>query len=970
MNAAKQEMFESVRAVVSGRLRDEAQVRELAHRVSEESTALRRRVERAVGYARAGLRLEACAEAEAEPTVFELAAAFDADVMRQWRSLCAKNKLPVQDEIGAEAIAEIEEAIALTAPLRSRLALMRRLVLSDASAWHRLEVLRELISRDPDNPAWHEDRAALEPVAADELGDRFEDDLGKGDLGTGDLEDAETCVSRLEDGKWHWSGAGKIGAQLRTRLDRALAARTAGEAREAVAQLDAEWSAENESGARAAMERWRDLEQRMLSFGGDMPGDLLARVDEVGAWLSARESDVAAIRENRDRVSTLERLAQDESATLLQLRTALRAAEQTIEGVPDDVRASAERRIDAFERAARTKRVALVAAAVVVLVSAVVATVMLLRAAERDKRVDDMARAVVSNVEAGRLEEADRQLGEAEKDPAAAGTPQLADARKRLAAARDAIAEKSRQFTALMAEAGDAESPAAKPDRIEEAKQFVQTDAEQSAVADWIKRHGRSTESRRTARMQEGVDRAKATVREIADAAPTGDASWDGRYTGWESALADVQRQYGEFPEVMEQVRVGRTAIAAQRAKTDAARVETGRVGKLAVLGAAATAPAALASALETYSAEHPDSAEAKDFTQALAARPSWDALAAWSAVSPRPTVALADRPQKDRDAALAAVEGYAAAHPASPYNASIAALKPLLGPAPSWRSWLTEKLTSMESLTYWMTETKDGLRWYSRTDPRRASMQSQGGVNFRALTVIQGKTAKDSFEKFEQLKVKSEGPSPQMAFAKQLTDLLDNDEKAVNDIDAAFDAISALRENESMDGALAASLMRGMLEAMAPEMPEVLRPQLEQAAKRIAREKPDDIDWLNPRDTDARTRSRAARGAMREAAQPELWRKAYVSAVAAACAPLAQAYDAAGVLVKPDGKATVLSPGAGGPAAGTALWVAEPPVGDTPGTMIKLGTAKGGGAVDFEPAANTVPAGTLVFITKGGGTP
>jgi hypothetical protein len=46
--SAKQELFESVRSVVAGRLRDDAQVRELAHRVSEESTALRRRVQRAV----------------------------------------------------------------------------------------------------------------------------------------------------------------------------------------------------------------------------------------------------------------------------------------------------------------------------------------------------------------------------------------------------------------------------------------------------------------------------------------------------------------------------------------------------------------------------------------------------------------------------------------------------------------------------------------------------------------------------------------------------------------------------------------------------------------------------------------------------------------------------------------------------------------------------------------------------------
>ena len=247
MNAAKQEMFETVRSVVAGRLRDEAQIRELAHRISEESTMLRRRLDRAVGYARAGLRLEACAEAEAEPSVFELAAAFDSDVMRQWRTLCSKNKLPLQDEIASDAIAEIEEAIALTAPLRSRLAHMRRLVLSDASAWHRLEVLRELVSRDSDNPAWQEDRAALEPVTANELGDRFEAALEKGAL-----DEAELSVTRLEDGKWHWSGAAKVAAQLRARLDRALATRTALEARAVIALLDEEWAAENEPGAHPA----------------------------------------------------------------------------------------------------------------------------------------------------------------------------------------------------------------------------------------------------------------------------------------------------------------------------------------------------------------------------------------------------------------------------------------------------------------------------------------------------------------------------------------------------------------------------------------------------------------------------------------------------------------------------------------------------------------------------------------------
>lgn len=964
MNAAKQEMFESVRSVVAGRLRDEMQVRELAHRVSEESTALRRRIERAVGYARAGLRLEACAEAEAEPSVFELSAAFEAEHMRSWRNLCGKNRLPVPDEIAAESLAEIEEAIAFTAPLRSRLALMRRLVLSDASAWHRLEVLRELVSRDPDNPAWQEDRAALEPVAADELGDRVDDGIAKGDL-----EDAETCVQRLEDGKWHWGGAAKVAAQLRAKLDRALSVRIAEEARALVARLDAEWSAASEDGVRGAIEDWRTLEQRMLSCSGDMPGDLLARVDEAEAWLGAREADAAAVRENRDRVAALDRLAQDERATLPQLRAALRAAEQTVEGVPDDVRSAAERRIEAHERSARTRRVAIVAVAVLAVAGAVAGAVIALKRTEAAKLVDDTAAAIVSNVEAGRLDEAERQLAEAEKDPALAGAAKVADARARLAKARGDIAARKQEFASLLARAGDPESPGAKPELVEDAKRLADGDADQEAIVDWQRRHARAVESRRNARLSEGLERAKAVVAEVVAAKPDADASWDGRYSAWESALADVQRQYGDFAEVTEEVRAGRTAIAAQRAKTDAARTEVGRVGSLASLGAAATGPDALVAALEAYRGAHPDSAEADAFEAAIAAKPTWDAVMAWSSLRARPTAALADQPQKDRDAAIAAIDAHLGAHPASPYAAACAALKPLLSAAPNWRSWLSEKLTTMEPMSLWSIERKDGSRWYCKSDPRRVPMQTQAGGQWKSVLVVQGSSMKEGFERFDQGQLKAEGPSPQMAFAKQLADLLDNDEKAVNDVDAAFDAMAAIRADDTVDGALAATLMRGLLESAAPELPECVRADVELAAKRIAREKPDQVDWLNPRDPDARARSRAARAAMREAVQVDLWRKAYSSAVAAACAPLSAAYEPVGVLVGTGDAPAFLPSGGAAPVAGTALWVAEPPIGGKASAMVRVGTLKDAGSVEFEPAARTVPAGTLVFAVRRGGS-
>ena len=373
---------------------------------------------------------------------------------------------------------------------------------------------------------------------------------------------------------------------------------------------------------------------------------------------------------------------------------------------------------------------------------------------------------------------------------------------------------------------------------------------------------------------------------------------------------------------------------------------------------------------MTAYIKEHDASAEANDFKAALVALPTWEAVTAWSAVQPRPTVLLADRPQKERDAVAAAIDEYVQAHPSSPYGSACEALAPLLVAAPDWRVWLEDKLGTMEELTYWMIERKDGSRWYCKGDPRLAQLQRQDGVAVKNAMVYQGKGKKTTFEKFEQLQLKTEGPSPQMVFSKQLADLIADDEKSVNDVDGALDAISALRENETVDGALVAVLMQGLLESMAPQMPAVVRPQIEAAVKRIAKEKPDTIDWINPRDLDARARSRAARAAMREAVQPELWRKAYVSAMASACAPLAVVYEPAGVFVKSDGKDVFLSNKVAGAPANTTLWIAEPPTGGKPGVMIKLGTVKQGGAVEFDSAATTVTPGNMVFTIKPGGKP
>jgi hypothetical protein len=459
----------------------------------------------------------------------------------------------------------------------------------------------------------------------------------------------------------------------------------------------------------------------------------------------------------------------------------------------------------------------------------------------------------------------------------------------------------------------------------------------------------------------------RKVVAEIVAGNPGADASWDGRFTAWESQLADLQRRFEEFPEVMDEIRNGRTAIAAQRGKTDAFRKEAGRVDSLAALGNAATGPDALASALEAFRRAHPDAPESSEFEIALAAKPAWEAVMAWSALRTPPSAALAERPQADRDAAISVIDAHIAAFPGSPYGSACRALRPLLSPAPDWRRWLSDKLSTLEPMALWFIERKDGSRWYCKSDPRRVPMQNQAGGQWKSVLVLQGASMKEAFERFDQGQVKAEGPSPQMAFAARLAALLADEASAANDIDAAFDAMSALRGDESVDGVFAGLLMRGLLESAASELPDCVRPEIEAAARRIAKEKLEQVDWLNPRDPDARARGRAVRALLREVVQVELWRRTYQSAVASACGALATAFEPAGVVVGPAGSRSFLGSGGRLPTAGTVLWVAEPPIGDKTAAMVRLGVVGESGSVAFEAAANSVPSGTLVFAARRG---
>ena len=956
MNSARLKLFEDVRAVVAGRIRDEGQIRELAQRISEESTDLRRRVDRAVSYARGGLRLEACAEAEAAPSVFELSAAFDSPHMRQWRDWCIKQRLPHSEELPHELVGEIEEAIALTRPLRNKLASMRRLVLSDSSAWQRLEILRILVSRDPENHAWQEDRDAMEPVAAKELSERVDALVSRREL-----TEAEACVKRLEDGKWTWGGIGKVAAQARAKHDRALAQRLAEEAREVVAKLDAEWSAENEDGVRTVLGAWDIVTERMAGCGGQMPADASARVESASAWLAGREESAAAVRDNRDRVAELDRLSQLESATAVQLRAALRAAEQTSEGVPDDVRAVAERRLEAFDR--RTLRLRLAAVAAVVLALLVVGAFALMesRRADVDSRVAARHRAMADHLAARRFDKAAGTVEELRADAELGGHPGIGAMQADLDAALKQEEERKRKWAEGLKSARAPGSSTADRDKADRALREAGNDTEAKQAREWLAAHDSAVRAELGRREQE----ATAALESIGNAmeAATG-AGREERLRGIGQLIRDEREKYRDLEQITERFDAAERKLQLQQASISQESAANAQRQTILDLGARASDPESLESALRAFVDANAGSPASAGFEKALESAPAWKAVAAWAALPERPdarkALAASQLECKRRDEALAK---YLAANPASPYAESIARFRSLVrvGDVPTWSSLIGDELKNPE----WDLQVvqSGGKRWYMAPNP----------ADVKAKQVVVGVDGGALKKRFEQFASNPDPvPSPQAKAKESVAEVLrlltEVPGKSPGAIESAYRVFDEIARSD-IDAVFKARTLRLLAESIAQDLKGTsLAEALAGFDDEVKALPLAGVAWLDPNDaaaSDARKRADALlkreldirNGKTRQHRQFE-------EQVAAACEQLDRTYEPAGAFVTVDGSAlVVLRPGPA-PAPGTELLVVDSGAGAA--RMQLIGTVGEGGAVALDAAvARQFPQGTMVFRAR-----
>jgi hypothetical protein len=443
-------------------------------------------------------------------------------------------------------------------------------------------------------------------------------------------------------------------------------------------------------------------------------------------------------------------------------------------------------------------------------------------------------------------------------------------------------------------------------------------------------------------------------------------------------------------------------AIDALRRRTEESQQGRQRSESLLALGSSAGSVDSLVAALRRFKDAHPDAPESAEVQRAIEASAAWSALESWRAERDRPTARLATAPQPRREAAREAMDRHLKAHPSSPYAADCMLLAPMLADAPEWRStYLPQKLEG-DDWKLFSILFRDGTRWYVVVDPTRMAWGTGTGTAAKRVPVAVGHAkeppprkdepspdpdakafvVRDELVQQSAVAPQGEGPSPERTLAAKLRERLEQlerfEDEEPNDVDSFLDAVGTIAAS-GIDPIHKALVLKGLITAAAPDMPEPVRTDVMAAVRPIERLGVDGprgsesfVEWLDPKDPKARDRRGAARTELAAVVKAAAWKESYARALGAVTARLGVLYEPAGVLAVSGGKPTFLPAPGKPPAQGTELWVLDAARAGEPATMSRIGSVAGPGGASFVDTAARFPTGTMLFraVRDAGGAP
>ena len=244
------------------------------------------RLRRCSDYLRRGMRSEAVHLAECPPRLVDLAAWLQVPDPAAWEQACAGEGLPVPPRLRLDGLNELKEAYERERSLEPLLARHRVLALGQSPVRERLDLLRAIAERDPENPSWTEGLYALEAARLREV--RAE---AKAALRMQDRPALESLAAELFGRPWR----SDVPEDLRTGMDRALALTrldaSLGDLHAILAELLPAYEARAYEPCAALMTRW----QSVVSSGQvALPQYLQDRIRPVANWLVTEERRRAA----------------------------------------------------------------------------------------------------------------------------------------------------------------------------------------------------------------------------------------------------------------------------------------------------------------------------------------------------------------------------------------------------------------------------------------------------------------------------------------------------------------------------------------------------------------------------------------------------------------------------------------------------------------------------------------------------
>ena len=157
------QIVDQIRAFVQSSDQTRSEVLEgLASAYAEACVELNQRIGRCHRLLQQGLRSEAIQLAESEPKLLDSLAALDFPERADWDELVQMYELAAAPKLSVDPAQFLNEAYAQEDPLQDLLRMHRRLALQRAPLKSRIAVMRKLAAQDANNPIWTDDLRTFE----------------------------------------------------------------------------------------------------------------------------------------------------------------------------------------------------------------------------------------------------------------------------------------------------------------------------------------------------------------------------------------------------------------------------------------------------------------------------------------------------------------------------------------------------------------------------------------------------------------------------------------------------------------------------------------------------------------------------------------------------------------------------------------------------------------------------------------